>query len=631
MDDNTFRRTYRDVHKINKGGTGTIYLAYHCNLNKYVVLKNINSSQNLLMMRREVDILKNLKHRYLPAIYDFIEYNGKYFIVEDFIEGEDLTYYLEQNISLPESYIIKWMRQLCEVLDYLHSRTPIIIHSDIKPGNIMIDKNGDVCLIDFNISIFNEQNSRVIGYSNYYCAPEQMQQAVDIQNGMEASKIKKVDLRADIYSLAATFYSLLSKRKPNRNGKNPPLSQMRLAYSEGLLRLIDKCMNLNPSRRCQNAKQMLNLLGHLDMMTYRYEIYRKLRAAVSVGGSVLLAAGILLCIYANQINLNSAIDKNFTAISQQFYAEGASETVAQQAKAFLNESQYERVLSKRPINKAQIYAIIGEYEFGLDTVSGYVNASNYYYSALNLLDEKAENDELKKTYAMNYIVSLALSGETKKAQTAAYEYIEDTNSPEYIAVKAELAYSDGKYDETIRYAQIIKSAKGSSSLKKSVFNLAALASEKNLDFEQAVIWTELISDISQTQQSKRRTASVLVRAGNFLKKNEYYERAVSYYSKIALTSEDSVNYAEALLGLGRYEESLLKLNGITISDNALGCKENYIKAGAYLTLNRKEEAKNACIKAVESYNLLPETKRSSIDVSNLEYLCSQLNISQELK
>lgn len=628
MDDYTFRRTYSNLRKINKGGTGTIYLAYHCNLNKYVVLKDIDSSQDISIMRREVDILKNLKHRYLPAIYDFIEYEGKYFTVEDFIEGTDFTYFLEHNIALPEAYIIKWLKQLCEVLDYLHSRTPTIIHSDIKPGNIMVDTNGDICLIDFNISIFHDSNSHIIGYSNYFCAPEQMQQANDMLSGLPASKIKKIDARADIYSLAATFYALLSKQKPMCNGKNKPLSQMNLPYSEGLLRLIDKCMSINESKRCQSAKQMLNMLGHLDMMTHRYEVYRKLRACVSAGGVLLLAAGIMLCFYANSVTLTGAVDKRFAEISQQFYTDGASESVALSAKELLNEPKYSGVLETRAVKKAQMYAIIGEYEFGLDTNSGYINASNYYYSALCLLDESSE---MKKTYAINYILSLALSGDTNKAQTAAYEYIDDTKSPEYTAVKAEIAYCEEKYDETLRYAQALKDSNASAEVKKSIYNLAALACEKKMDFENAVKWRELISNSSKTQQSIRHTAATLICAGNLLKKDEYYERAVNYYSKITLTAEDTINCAEALLALGRYQQCLSKLRNVITMDNVLICKENYIKAGAYLAVGRNSDAVSACENAVKSYNLLPEAKKSSVDVSNLEYLCGQLKIYEELR
>ena len=632
MDDYTFNRTYRDVQPISKGGTGIIYRAYHCNLDKYVVLKNIIPGQDPAIMRREVDILKNLKHRYLPAIYDFIEYNGMYYIVEDYISGKDLTYFLDNKIFLPEEYIVKWLCQLCEVLDYLHSRTPIIIHSDIKPGNIMIDSAGDICLIDFNISIFHGKNSRIVGYSNHYCAPEQMQQAVDIMSGIEPSKIRKVDLRADIYSTAATFYSLLSGRTPAVAGNNPSLAKMGLPYSEGLLRLLDKCMDPVPAKRCQNAKQMLNLLNHLEMMTQRYEVYRKLRAAVTVGGVVLTAVGILLCIYGGQLKLTSGVDSGFAAISSQFYNEGATETVAQKAKAFLNNSGYERILDGRPVNKAQIYAILGEYEFNLDTFTGYINAANYYKTALTLLDDADANADQKKTYAMNYIAALALSGDTEQAQLTAYQYIPDTESAEYTAVKAELAYSEGKYGEVLGYAQEIRNTNGSSELKKSVYTLAALACEKQSDFEEAVIWNELISGLSGTQQSLRRTACVLVRAGNFSSKTEYYERALTCYSGITLTAEDTVGYAEALLGLGRYEECLSKLNTVITMDNALLCKANYIKASACMALNRTEEARKACQSAVASYNMLPNgQKKSSIDVSSLMWLCSQLNVSEELK
>lgn len=632
MDYYTFNETYRDVKQINAGGTGIIYRAYHCNLNKYVVLKNIIPGYDTAIMRREVDILKNLKHRYLPAIYDFIEYEGKYYIVEDYIEGKDLTYFINNRIHIAEDCIIKWLCQLCEVLDYLHSRSPSIVHSDIKPGNIMIDSSGDVCLIDFNISFLFEKNSRVVGFSNYYCAPEQKQQAIAVLNGAKPSEIKRVDLRVDIYSTAATFYSLLSGRTPESIAGNPPLAKMGLPYSEGLLRLLDKCMNPIPSKRCQSAKQMLNSLNHLETMTRRYEIYRRLRAIVTAGGVLLTAVGIMLCIYGERMELTTEVESRFSSISSQFYSDGASEAVVQKAKTLLNNSGYANILDKQKIKKAQIYAILGEYEFNLDTSSGYINAANYYKTALELLESAQANAEQKETYAMNYIASLALSGNTIQAETAAYLYISDTNSPEYTAVKAELAYSRGKYDEVLEYARKIKEENTSAQLKKSVYTLAALACEKQSGFEEAVVWNELISALSNTQQSVRQTAAVMVRAGNFSSKKEYYERALECYSKIALTAEDSVGYAEALMGLGKYEECLERLKTVVTADNALLCKIGYLKASAALALGRQDEAKKACQSAVENYNLLPAgRKKTDIDISGLTWLCSQLGISEELK
>ncbi len=117
MDSKAFRQVYSDIRKINKGGIGTIYHAYQKNLGKEVVLKRIDSSQNLSMLRREVDILKNLRHSYLPTVYDFVEVKGVYYIVEDYINGTSLDWtVLLQSSSLT---VTLWVLSLTETVSDL--------------------------------------------------------------------------------------------------------------------------------------------------------------------------------------------------------------------------------------------------------------------------------------------------------------------------------------------------------------------------------------------------------------------------------------------------------------------------------------------------------------------------------
>ena len=84
--------TYEILREIGAGGGGTVYLAHHSRLDKLVVLKvdNRRHQVNLKSLRREVDALKNLSHSYIPQVYDFIEEDGVYYTVMDFIEGESL-------------------------------------------------------------------------------------------------------------------------------------------------------------------------------------------------------------------------------------------------------------------------------------------------------------------------------------------------------------------------------------------------------------------------------------------------------------------------------------------------------------------------------------------------------------
>ena len=94
----------------------------------------------------------------------------------DFIPGNSIKQYLDAGRIFPEKSVINWMKQMCSVLCYLHTREPQVIHGDIKPGNIMLTPQGDICLIDFNISSAAAKNAPVWieGYTKGYASPEQI-------------------------------------------------------------------------------------------------------------------------------------------------------------------------------------------------------------------------------------------------------------------------------------------------------------------------------------------------------------------------------------------------------------------------------------------------------------------------
>lgn len=169
-------QTYEIYEQIGAGGGGTVYKGLHKRMEKEVVIKKLKgtASTNIQDCRTEVDILKNLRHSYLPQVIDFIDSSEGIFTVMDFIPGKSLQNMLDENYQFTEQEILKYMRQLCEALDYLHSQNPPIIHGDIKPDNIMITPKGNVCLIDFNISgALEGTTATTFGYTPGYSAPEQ--------------------------------------------------------------------------------------------------------------------------------------------------------------------------------------------------------------------------------------------------------------------------------------------------------------------------------------------------------------------------------------------------------------------------------------------------------------------------
>lgn len=340
--------TYEIIKQIGSGGGGNVYLANHMRLGKLVVLKadkrRITTRPELL--RREVDILKDLRHSYIPKVYDYFVENDITYTVMDFIEGESLDKPLKRGERFSQPQVIKWAKQLLEALCYLHSPihgNPLrgYVHSDIKPANLMRTPQDDICLIDFNIALaLGEEN--VVGHSEGYASPEhygldystfggeqtsreadtdavndteeteteiQTEETETIDGETETillseeakkaasqqsrSSYKKVvpDVRSDIYSVGATLYHLLSGRRPAKFAdKVIPLSEK--DFSPQIVKIITKAMNPNPDLRYQTAADMLedfNSLRENDPRTKRWKRQNRIACTIVV---FMLCAGV---------------------------------------------------------------------------------------------------------------------------------------------------------------------------------------------------------------------------------------------------------------------------------------------------------------------------------------------------
>ena len=149
----------------------------------------------------EAKILWDLKHPNLPELFGFFSENQRYFLVMEYIDGLTLEELLERNNApFSERRVLGWARQLCDVLEYLHSQSPPIIFRDMKPGNIMLTRNGQIKLIDFGIARFfrstDAHDTQLLGTPGY-APPEQYGKA-------------QTDERSDIYALGMTLFQLLT-------------------------------------------------------------------------------------------------------------------------------------------------------------------------------------------------------------------------------------------------------------------------------------------------------------------------------------------------------------------------------------------------------------------------------------
>lgn len=196
--------TYEIIEEIGSGGGGIVFRARHLRLQNDVVVKKIKDDVlGRVESRKEADILKNLKHPYLPRVYDFVETEDSIYTVMDYIKGSDLETAVKTHGKYSQKQVKKWALQLGEALNYLHGQKPPIIHSDIKPANIMLTEDGDVCLIDFNISLaMGESVETAVGISAGFSPPEQYRDPAMYEriNSHFTRQKSKQDTKKKIYS-----------------------------------------------------------------------------------------------------------------------------------------------------------------------------------------------------------------------------------------------------------------------------------------------------------------------------------------------------------------------------------------------------------------------------------------------
>lgn len=332
--------TYELIERLASGGGGVVYLARHLRLGKDVVLKadKRTLAAGAETLRREVDALKNLSHTYIPQVYDFFVEQGTVYTVMDHIPGESLDRPLKRGERFPQPQVIRWACQLLEALVYLHSRPPHgILHSDIKPANIMVTPEGEIRLIDFNIALaLGEKGAVRVGFSRGYASPEhygvdysgvsetqegQEDPATQVTTAAESPETRLpgetqsqhshghsgsagssstggkrtvlLDVRSDIYSLGATLYHVLTGVRPAQEAKEVlPITDP--AVSPAVREIIRKAMDPDPDRRYQTAAEMLDAFTHLHENDPRTKARkRRVRAFAAVCAALFLAGGAL--------------------------------------------------------------------------------------------------------------------------------------------------------------------------------------------------------------------------------------------------------------------------------------------------------------------------------------------------
>lgn len=253
---------YKILNKIGQGGMSIVYLAMNEKANKQWAIKEMRKekNKNYEVMKQslitETNLLKELKHPYLPSIADIIENDDTIIIVMDYVEGRPLSDILAEEGTIEEESVVEYAIQLCDVLDYLHSQDPPIIYRDLKPANIMLRPDGKITLIDFGTarkynydSISDTTCLGTVGYA----APEQF----------AGETLRQTDARTDIYNLGATMYHLLTGVNPSEPPYELyPIRRWDERLSNGLEKIILRATRKDPEKRFNDCREMAYALKH---------------------------------------------------------------------------------------------------------------------------------------------------------------------------------------------------------------------------------------------------------------------------------------------------------------------------------------------------------------------------------
>ena len=142
---------YKILSVIGRGGTSVVYLAMNERANRFWAVKEIVKEDygSFALDKKELELMKELRHPSIPGIADVIDSRDRILIVMDYVEGRSLDIRLKEEGAQPWERVLDWGRQLCGALLYLHSRRPPVIYRDLKPANEIEKPDGSVALIDF--------------------------------------------------------------------------------------------------------------------------------------------------------------------------------------------------------------------------------------------------------------------------------------------------------------------------------------------------------------------------------------------------------------------------------------------------------------------------------------------------
>jgi serine/threonine protein kinase/Tfp pilus assembly protein PilF len=265
-----FADRYHIIEELGRGGMGRVYKALDTQVDEKLAIKVLKpevaaDEKSRERFRNELKTTRQISHRHICRVYDFSEAEGQAFITMEYVSGEDLKSLVRRIGQLTPGKAVFIGRQIAEGLAEAHRLG--VIHRDLKPHNIMLDKEGNVRIMDFGIARTFQKtgmtDTGVIIGTPEYMSPEQVEG-------------REVDGRSDIYSLGIILYEMLTGRVPF-SGDTPlsvavkqkterPVNPRKLnpQIPQEISRLILRCLEKDKALRFQDAAQLVDELTDIE-------------------------------------------------------------------------------------------------------------------------------------------------------------------------------------------------------------------------------------------------------------------------------------------------------------------------------------------------------------------------------
>jgi serine/threonine protein kinase/Tfp pilus assembly protein PilF len=588
----TFAGRYQIIEELGRGGMGKVYKAHDTEIKEKVALKLIKSEisvdkKTIERFQNELKFARKISHRNVCRMYDLNKEAGAYYITMEFVSGEDLKRFIRRSGRLTVSKGIDIAKQICEGLDEAHRLG--VVHRDLKPGNIMIDNDGNARIMDFGIARSFEgkgiTGAGVLIGTPEYMSPEQVEG-------------KDIDHRSDIYSLGVILYEMLTGRVPfegetalnvaikqkTETPKNP--REYNEQISEDLSHVILKCLAKEKDKRYQSASELRSELINIEEglpttekawpkrkpLTSR-EItvtlgMKKLLVPFSIFVGVVVIALILWKLLSKNRTGPVPTDKPSLAV-MYFENNTGDENLDHYRKAIsdllitdLSQSRHLKVLSG-----SKLFDILRD---------------------LDLLEEKSySSNDLERVAARGGVKHVLLGSYTKAGDTFRISLnLQDANTAELVASER----VEGKGEE-------------------SIFSMVDDLTHKikaNFKLSPEQIITDIDKDVGQITTSSPEAYKYYIEGSEYFDKGDFAKAIESYKKAIGVDPEFATAYrsmAMAYYNTGLFAEGRKYVQKAFEYSNRISDRERYRNEAEYYRLSERtsDKAIEAYLKLLELY------------------------------